>query len=604
MGICAFSDQPATVLGIVRRHGTHGFPQRGFAAPAAPAPRRKATFDKDWIVKNKKLLQIGGGVLFALVLVAGIIISLRTNEGTLVVTVNEADAEVQVLSMDDKVEITRKGEKGPLTIGVDPGEHRLKVQKDGFEIFTDNFEVESGGKTSITAKLKPAKVKTEVAEKQRNPLPEDAGRPTDDVGGWVSLFNGKDLTGWKPDPEDRARWDVKDGILIGSGAEIGHLFTQRGDFENFRFRIEAKINDFGNSGQYFRTRFEKGYPAGYEAQINSTHPDPAKTGTLYGLATVTEMLVKPDEWFTQEVIAEGNHIRILVNGKQVVDFVDAKNSYTKGHLALQHHKSAGGKDTVVQFRKIEVKELTDGRGGTAPATLDALQGNWVVEGVEEVNGRPMPEITEKRFVFSDHKMTMTRKNNGTPGKYEGTFTADAASGHFDFTGTGPGGNPVAWRGIYERDGDSLTLCYKYVNDDGTTRPTEFQTDAKDDAICVLIRLRLDSQAPSLKGPPQDAVRFEGHAYKFFADVLTWQQARSRCEEMEGTWPSSTSAAENRFLAELAKKGISQLGKWMASGWAGPTNRKKAIGAGLTDRRWTSKNGDLASRTTRKTTSIT
>ena len=50
--------------------------------------------------------------------------------------------------------------------------------------------------------------------------------------------------------------------------------------------------------------------------------------------TVSDELVKPNEWFTQEVIARGNHIVIMVNGKMTVDFVDEKSTHTKGHLAL------------------------------------------------------------------------------------------------------------------------------------------------------------------------------------------------------------------------------------------------------------------------------
>jgi hypothetical protein len=178
---------------------------------------------------------------------------------------------------------------------------------------------------------------------------------------WIELFNGKDLSGWKRHPGDGARWEAKDGILIGSGSDVGHLYTDRDDFGNIDFIIEAKINDKGNSGQYFRTNFQAGYPKGYEAQINSTHSDPQKTGSLWGMAPVKEMLVKPDEWFTQEVIAVGNHIIIKVNGQKVVDFVDKDNKYTKGHLALQHHGSSDNADTVVQFRKIKVKVLPAGK---------------------------------------------------------------------------------------------------------------------------------------------------------------------------------------------------------------------------------------------------
>jgi hypothetical protein len=173
--------------------------------------------------------------------------------------------------------------------------------------------------------------------------------------GFVPLFNGKDLTGWKVHPEGVGEWKVENGILIGSG-KASHLFSERGDFQNFHYRIEARINDGGNSGQYFRTQFGPGFPKGYEAQINSTHKDPIKTGSLYGFGEknlVKDVLVKPDEWFTQEVIMEGNRIIIKLNGKQTVDFVDEKNTYTKGHFALQQHHDG----SIIQVRKIEVKEL-------------------------------------------------------------------------------------------------------------------------------------------------------------------------------------------------------------------------------------------------------
>jgi hypothetical protein len=178
-----------------------------------------------------------------------------------------------------------------------------------------------------------------------------------DAKGWVQLFNGKDLTGWEVYPKGTGPWKVEKGILIGSGSKNSHLFTKRDDYENGYYRIEAKINDKGNSGQYFRAQFGAGYPKGYEAQINSTHPDKQKTGSLWGFAPFKEMLVKPDTWFTQEVIANGNHIIIKVNGKKTVDFTDEKNTYTKGRFALQQHDASDGVDTVVQFRKVEVKEL-------------------------------------------------------------------------------------------------------------------------------------------------------------------------------------------------------------------------------------------------------
>jgi uncharacterized protein (TIGR03000 family) len=192
---------------------------------------------------------------------------------------------------------------------------------------------------------------------------------------WVELFDGKSLAGWKSHPDSPGKWEVKDGMIVGSGKAVSHLFSERGDYENFHFFIEAKVSDKGNSGQYFRAQFKKGYPPGYEAQINSTHTDKIRTGSLYpsfnkelskedrAKITVLDQLHKPDEWFTQEVIAEGNHIQIFVNRKKTVDFVDTNNSFTKGHFAIQQHSSFKDKTTgdeiesIIYVRKAEVKEL-------------------------------------------------------------------------------------------------------------------------------------------------------------------------------------------------------------------------------------------------------
>ena len=211
--------------------------------------------------------------------------------------------------------------------------------------------------------------------------------------GWVPLFNGKDLTGWKiPNPpsgqfkdvkevkndagkvtafvgvqkddKEVTLWQVKDGTIVGGGP-ASHLFTET-EAENFHYRVEAKINDKGNSGQYFRTKFGPGFPQGYEAQINATHGDQIRTGSLYPsfgklsdddkkkILVMKDAPHKADEFFTQEVIADGAHIRILVNGKQTIDFTDPNNTYKKGHFALQGHDPG----SVMTFKKVEYKPLT------------------------------------------------------------------------------------------------------------------------------------------------------------------------------------------------------------------------------------------------------
>jgi hypothetical protein len=191
--------------------------------------------------------------------------------------------------------------------------------------------------------------------------------------GWVRILDAKSFKDWKVAPERASsrveesatekrvvtgdstrdgKWTFTNGVLHGEGG-VSHIFSPRGDYENFSYRAEIKISDKGNSGQYFRTAFGPGFPNGYEAQINSTHADPVRTGSLYNFKKVTDMLVPPNTWFTQEVTAVGNHIVIKVNGKTTVDFVDEKNTHTKGHFAFQQHNLG----SEVWIRNVKVKEL-------------------------------------------------------------------------------------------------------------------------------------------------------------------------------------------------------------------------------------------------------
>jgi hypothetical protein len=190
---------------------------------------------------------------------------------------------------------------------------------------------------------------------KRVALPATADRSKEPVvshEGWVQLFDGKSLSGWTTANGASGNWRVENGAITCSGP-ASHLFSQRGDFKDFRYRAEIKINENGNSGQFFRAQKNPGVPRGYEAQINSAHTDPIRTGSLYGFFPVTEMLVPPETWFTQEVEAVGNHIVIKVNDKVTVDYTDPQNSFTEGHFAFQHF----GPTCRVDIRRIEIQEL-------------------------------------------------------------------------------------------------------------------------------------------------------------------------------------------------------------------------------------------------------
>jgi hypothetical protein len=174
-------------------------------------------------------------------------------------------------------------------------------------------------------------------------------------GKWIKMFNGKNLDGWKTNENPEA-WKAVDGTIVGDGA-VSHLFWMKEECENCEFKAMVKISDGGNSGMYFRTAFGPGFPKGYEAQVNSSHKDPKRTGSLYNFKNVMEQLVPPDTWFTQDIIANGNHIIIKVNDKVAVDYVDEKNTYTKGYLALQQHN----KGSIVTYKDLMFRKLPTGK---------------------------------------------------------------------------------------------------------------------------------------------------------------------------------------------------------------------------------------------------
>jgi hypothetical protein len=189
-----------------------------------------------------------------------------------------------------------------------------------------------------------------------------------DADGWISLFNGKDLSGWKAS-ENPDSFKVVDGEIVIKGPR-GHLFYAGGiegaDFKNFDWQCEVLTKPLANSGMYFHTEYqEEGWPAkGYEVQLNNSHADPKKTGGLYGVADVmNDAPAKDGEWFTQQVTVEGKHIVVRVNGKVTTDYTEPDNVerpadfagrlISHGTIALQAHDPG----SEVHVRKIMIKPL-------------------------------------------------------------------------------------------------------------------------------------------------------------------------------------------------------------------------------------------------------
>jgi 3-keto-disaccharide hydrolase len=210
-----------------------------------------------------------------------------------------------------------------------------------------------------------------------------------------SIFNGKDLTGWKKFEGDkkRAKSDftvTKEGSLnVKNGP--GDLQTD-GKYGDFVLQLECISNGKHlNSGIFFRCR-DNEYQNGYEAQIrNEFKPEATQeylieefdpktkklvgkkkekytavdygTGAIYRRMPARKQMSKDGEWFAMTIVAHGNHFATWVNGVQVCDWTDnrppsdnARNGYRKeaGHISIQGHDPT----TDLSFRNFRIAELS------------------------------------------------------------------------------------------------------------------------------------------------------------------------------------------------------------------------------------------------------
>ena len=185
--------------------------------------------------------------------------------------------------------------------------------------------------------------------------------------GWISLFDGKSLSGWKVG-NNASTFSIENGSIVAHGP-VAHLFYE-GDvndhnFRNFDFKAHVMTMPGSNSGIYFHTTYQEGgWPSkGYEVQVNNSHSDWRRTGSLYAIEDVKEVYVKDNEWYTEEVIVEGKRVRIKINDRTVVDYTEPENvqrpegmkdrKISNGTFALQGHDP----NSKVYFKDIMVKPL-------------------------------------------------------------------------------------------------------------------------------------------------------------------------------------------------------------------------------------------------------
>jgi hypothetical protein len=178
--------------------------------------------------------------------------------------------------------------------------------------------------------------------------------------GWVTLFDGKTLSGWKA-AENPETFTVADGAIVVFGKRA-HLFydgpLKNHDFKNFEFKAQVMTTPGSNSGIFIHTIYqETDWPKkGYEIQVNNTHTDWRKTGSVYAIQDVKEAPAKDNEWFTQHIIVNGKKITVKVNDKVINEYTEGENGrLSSGTIALQGHDPK----SKVYYKDIMIKPLPD-----------------------------------------------------------------------------------------------------------------------------------------------------------------------------------------------------------------------------------------------------
>jgi len=187
----------------------------------------------------------------------------------------------------------------------------------------------------------------------------------DSEDGFVKIFDGKTFNGWKPAEEHTDTWKIEDGAFVAHGDRC-HLYYvgDQKPFKNFELKVDVMTEPNSNGGIYFHTRYQPtSWPKyGFESQVNVSHGDWIKSGSLYGLVNLGWTPAKDRQWWTQDIKVEGNKVTVKIDGVTVLEYNEPPgaqpgNDFTRkldeGTFALQAHDPK----SIVRYKNIRVKRL-------------------------------------------------------------------------------------------------------------------------------------------------------------------------------------------------------------------------------------------------------
>jgi hypothetical protein len=193
--------------------------------------------------------------------------------------------------------------------------------------------------------------------------------PVQHKRGWISLFDGQSLDGWKVG-NNASSFSIENGAIAVNG-NVAHLFydgpVNDHSFKNFELKLDIMTTAGSNSGVYFHTQYqESSWPQkGYEVQVNNSHTDWRRSGSLWAIDDVKETYAKDNEWYTMYIKVKGKRITVKINDKKVVEYTEPENVQrdeglkgrvlSAGTFALQGHDPK----SKVYFKNIKVKVLKD-----------------------------------------------------------------------------------------------------------------------------------------------------------------------------------------------------------------------------------------------------
>jgi hypothetical protein len=190
-----------------------------------------------------------------------------------------------------------------------------------------------------------------------------ASAQTSGEGGWIPLFNGKDLSGWKNNGAEK--WVVENGEIVGESTvgKYGYLTTEK-TYRDFLLHVRIKCDGEGNYGVFLRSRITGESATGPDIEGTQVEVDPTRhSGGVYEsggrgwLALPTEegeRAIRPQDWNDLEIAIEGTHIVTRLNGVQIVDYYDPASRFKDGVIGLQLHTGGGAK---VHWKDIFIQEL-------------------------------------------------------------------------------------------------------------------------------------------------------------------------------------------------------------------------------------------------------